>query len=385
MVGRLLVYGFVWVYLPKGIYKGFSRTLVVVCISHILLRQCSMNGTFMRICSALTLCLLCACSLVKNKSQQGFCYKEEVTTASFDSYTNLASSHVIAYQDSLLSLYNVDEGIVIPFYIHEPDEIFSFTFDPDGKHMYYTVVRKGKLSLRQATFSGGLPKLEDLGDLGIDKDSCLLKTSFGLEVPRVHGILHYQNGELFIQSDFSWDGYYFSKGHIFTIASRTLQRDVSPEVAERFYDAYKQACGADRFVSDFEQLYYHKDKQLICVSDKLKLQEDREGDPSDYLWCQVSPDQSKVIFTAVSYLSDRLCIADADGSHQQLLAGDAEAIEQTPLWMGNRLYFIDEDRELKSERAGDCTTSLYVTDPTTNERSRMFDRVRRFAIKLPAK
>ena len=104
--------------------------------------------------------MLFACSPGKNKSQQETTQADDAVTEPFGSYASLASSNVIAYQDSLLFFYNVDEDMVVPFHTQEPDEVFSFTFDPDGKHMYYIVVRKGKLTLRQATFTDGAPKLE---------------------------------------------------------------------------------------------------------------------------------------------------------------------------------------------------------------------------------
>ena len=151
----------------------------------------------------------------------------------------------------------------------------------------------------------------------------------------------------------------------------------------------KQETGEDKFVTKSEQLYYRSGKQLICVSNKLKLQEKREEDPVEYMWSEVSPDGSKVAFIAITMIVDLphgpLCIANADGSNQRLLAEDAAASELSPVWVGNKLYFIDQDSELEAENDGGCTTSLYVTDPTTNGRSRMFDRVQRFAIKFPAK
>ena len=59
--------------------------------------------------------------------------------------------------------------------------------------------------------------------------------------------------------------------------------------------------------------------------------------------------------------------------------------KQPTLWIGNRLFFIDVDDELTSENDGDCGFSLFTIDPSTNKRTRMFDRVRRFDIKQPAK
>ena len=80
-----------------------------------------------------------------------------------------------------------------------------------------------------------------------------------------------------------------------------------------------------------------------------------------------------------------LCIANADGSQQQILVEDGVSDEQPTLWIGNRLFFIDVDDELTSENDNDCRTSLFTIDPSTNKPMRMFSRVRCFAIKQPAK
>ena len=80
-----------------------------------------------------------------------------------------------------------------------------------------------------------------------------------------------------------------------------------------------------------------------------------------------------------------LCIANADGSQQQILVEGGVSDEQPTLWIGNRLFFIDVDDELIKGNDDGCKTSLFTIDPSTNKRTRMFSRVRCFAIKQPAK
>lgn len=101
-------------------------------------------------------------------------------------------------------------------------------------------------------------------------------------------------------------------------------------------------------------------------------------------------DRSKVAFLALltlygHMLHGPLCISNADGSQQEALTELSVEDGQPPLWIGNRLFFIDVDDELTSENDNRCKTSLFTIDPSTNKRTRMFDRVRRFAIKQPAK
>ena len=328
----------------------------------------------------MAMCTLVACSAGKNKENNQEKDSLEVGAPSYN-YTNFTSSNVIAYQDSLLFFYNVDEDMTIPFHLLEPDEIFNFVFDPDGKTMYYTVVRDGMLWLRQATFGSEEPQLEDLVNLNIPKESSISETSVE------HSRLMYKDGKLLIPNGFSWEAYCFTSFRVYTIASRKLQ--------DADWDKYVSLMeiGEEReaqyFSTKSDQLYYRNGGKLVCVTDKLNLEEQKEEESIEYMQYSISPDRSKVAFGAMLMLGDvahgPLCIANADGSQQQILVEDGVSDEQPTLWIGNRLFFIDVDDELTSENDNDCRTSLFTIDPSTNKRTRMFDRVRRFDIKQPAK
>lgn len=155
-----------------------------------------MKTILTRVFSVMAMCTLVACSAGKNKENNQEKDSLEVGAPSYN-YTNFTSSNVIAYQDSLLFFYNVDEDMTIPFHLLEPDEIFNFVFDPDGKTMYYTVVRDGMLWLRQATFGSEEPQLEDLVNLNIPKESSISETSVE------HSRLMYKDGKLLIPNGFS--------------------------------------------------------------------------------------------------------------------------------------------------------------------------------------
>ncbi|WP_315557468.1 hypothetical protein [Porphyromonas endodontalis] len=339
-----------------------------------------MKTIFASVFAVVALSMLVACSAGKNKENNQEKDSLEVGAPSYN-YTNFTSSNVIAYQDSLLFFYNVDEDMTIPFHLLEPDEIFNFVFDPDGKTLYYTVVRDGMLWLRQATFGGEEPQLEDLVNLNIPKESSISETS--LE----HSRLMYKDGKLFIPNGFSWEAYCFTSFRVYTIASRKLQ--------DADWDKYISLMegGQDQIAQHFstksDQLYYRNGSKLVCVTDKLNLEEQKEEESIEYMQYSISPDRSKVAFGAMLMLGDvahgPLCIANADGSQQQILVEDGVSDEQPTLWIGNRLFFIDVDDELTSENDGDCGFSLFTIDPSTNKRTRMFDRVRRFDIKQPAK
>lgn len=155
-------------------------------------------------------------------------------------------------------------------------------------------------------------------------------------------------------------------------------------------DKEQQAQMAPLFSTKSDQLYYRNGGQLVCVTDQLNLWEKCDRESIEYIQCCISPDHSKVAFLALltlygHMLHGPLCISNADGSQQEALTELSVKDGQPPLWIGNRLFFIDVDDELTSENDNRCITSLFTIDPSTNKRTRMFDRVRRFAIKQPAK
>ena len=343
-----------------------------------------MKTIFATVFSLMALSMLVACGSGSKKETQ---QEDEALGAPSYSYTNFTSSNVIAYQDSLLFFYNVDEDMTIPFHLLEPDEIFNFVFDSDGKTLYYIVVRDGMLWLRQATFGGEEPQLEDLVNLYITEDPSIGET----DMKRSRFI--YKDGELFLYSGFSWGSFSYRTLHIYTIASRKLQMETivwSDDFSFLDPDKEQQAQMVSLFSTKSDQLYYRNGGQLVCVTDQLNLWEKCDRESIEYIQCSISPDHSKVAFLALltlygHMLHGPLCISNADGSQQESLTELSVEDGQPPLWIGNRLFFIDVDDELTSENDNGCITSLFTIDPSTNKRTRMFDRVRRFAIKQPAK
>ena len=345
-----------------------------------------MKTILTRVFSVMVMCAFFACSAGKNKENNQEKDSLEVGAPSYN-YTNFTSSNVIAYQDSLLFFYNVDEDMTIPFHLLEPDEIFNFVFDPDGKTLYYIVLRDGILWLRQATFGGEEPQLEDLVNLYVTESPSIGEPDMN------RSCLVYKDGELFFYSGFGWGSFFYNTRHIYTIESRKLQMETVDWYNDfSFPDPAKeqQPQMVSLFSTKSDQLYYRNGGQLVCVTDQLNLWEKCDRESIEYIQCSISPDHSKVAFLALltlygHMLHGPLCISNADGSQQESLTELSVEDGQPPLWIGNRLFFIDVDDELTSENDNGCITSLFTIDPSTNKRTRMFDRVRRFAIKQPAK
>ncbi|MBB6276248.1 PD40 domain-containing protein [Porphyromonas circumdentaria] len=315
-------------------------------------------------------------------NSKGNTEKKEVETYKSTKYAGFTSSHVIAMQDSLLFLYNVEEDTTLPFHMREKDEIFNFKFDPDGRTMYYTVVREGTLWLRKATFSDEGGTLEDLVNLNIPKEKCV---SYLLDD---RSPLEYKDGKLLLSSDFSWDTYDFSTYTIYNIADNSLMTTRDRSKMEELFEVSYEPLGAS-FEVEEEQLIYKKNNQRYSLTDKLDLRLNNKyssDENIEYFEATFSPDGSKIAFVAIAEWGDLgvgpLCIADADGKNQRILSEDATPYLIKLQWIGNSLFFIDADEDPESESG----TALYSTDPDNgNARRRHFSDTKRFDIKQPAK
>ncbi|RRD60309.1 TolB family protein [Tannerella forsythia] len=325
------------------------------------------------------LCFLTACNPSKSKQTDASGDSQIIET---HQYAGFANAHIVAYQkDGQVYFYNVEADDRVPF-TEETEEVFNLKFDPDGRTMYYTVVRDGVLWLRKAVFSDAGIEIKDLLNLNIPKDKCITET-YG-----DNSLLEYRNGKLLIRSDFSWDGYGFGTYHIYTIADNSLTTTSDSEEADRrFGKLYQEAD--DRFETENEHLFYLHNGNRICLTDQLNLKamgEDYGTIEVDYFKQTVSPDGSKVAFVAINSFGDLahgpLCIADADGKHQQRLGEDGAAQYFPSQWAGNQLVFAN-DEESEYDDVG--VKVLYITDPEENSPIDLIIGVKSFDVKQPVK
>lgn len=325
------------------------------------------------------LCFLTACNPAKSNQTETSENSRVIKKHQYDSFAN---AHIVAYQkDGQVYFYNVEADDRVPF-TEETEEIFNLKFDPDGHSMYYTVVRDGVLWLRKVVFSDAGVQLEDLLNLNIPKEKCITET-YG-----DNSLMEYQDGKLLIRSDFSWDGYNFGMYNIYTIADNTLTTTSDSEEASKRFGALYQESD-DRFETENEHMIYLHNGNRICLTDQLNLKamgDDYGSTEVDYFKQTVSPDGSKVAFVAINSFGDLahgpLCIADADGKHQQRLSEDGAA-QYFPLqWAGNQLVFAN-DEESEHENVG--VKVLYITDPEENKPIDLIVGVKSFDVKQPVK
>ena len=117
-----------------------------------------------------------------------------------------------------------------------------------------------------------------------------------------NSLMEYQDGKLFIRSDFSWDGYNFGTYNIYTIADNTLTTTSDSEEASKRFGALYQESD-DRFETENEHMIYLHNGNRSCLTDQLNLKamgDDYGSTEVDYFKQTVSLDGSKVAFVAIN-------------------------------------------------------------------------------------
>ncbi len=126
------------------------------------------------------------------------------------SYTQCALAYLV---DGGLYFHSLDDNKKMKF-VEEADAIFNFTFDAEGKTLYYCVERDSSLWLKSADISESKVTPQWVVDWKLKKDDCITDT-YGETSP-----LFYYKGDLIIRHNFSWDSYNFNKMAIYSIANK---------------------------------------------------------------------------------------------------------------------------------------------------------------------
>ncbi len=214
----------------------------------------------------------------------------------------------------------------------EKEPVFNCVFDNTSDIIYYTVERDSTLWLKKASYSKIPVQITEIGNTKVKKEKCITDT-YGEK-----SILLFTRGESVIK--------YFNK----------------------FIDRYEiEGCKAVK-----NELMY-KNCNLsntlgLEVGEYMKEQGETSIDFSDF---KFSTDKSKLLFGAMTDMGDLahgpFCIANTDGSHQQILMEDGLSSDFKPFWVGNQAVFWRhiEDKNDGNEDAV-YYKQLYITNPANN-------------------
>ncbi|MDD2344570.1 MAG: hypothetical protein PHI36_04920 [Bacteroidales bacterium] len=250
-----------------------------------------------------------------------------------------------------LYFYNFDDAEKVKFE-EESSAIINFSFDTEGKILYYNVEHDNSLWLKSANINEPNPTPELVVDWKLKKDDCITET-YDEESPLI-----FTDGKLIMQYGFSWETYNFTKMAIYSINNNKINRK------EYDYRFIQKSSGEltinneDKYIQKTDnQLYYIYNKAKNCLTDKLDFEALRIKENEDY-WVDIdfcsfslSPDKTKILFGAILEYGDlphgHYCIANTNGSNQMILKQTDLGSNKNPIWLkSNSLVFVDQKNNL---------------------------------------
>ena len=303
--------------------------------------------------------LMSACTSGKQKTDNNEQQTAETTTAELTE-TNMEKRADISYTqcplaylvDGGLYFHNVDNNINVKF-VEEPDNILNVAFDPDGKTMYYSVERDNTLWLKAADISDSQVSPQWVVDWNLKEDN---------EVENGYSnSLLFHKGELLLEHDFHIGYYSFRKFDIYSIPNHkkiTREMDSDGELTKKFRVEVPNDKDFEYFDTTKEQLYYTRNNGKVSLTDKLNINSLKTADdievgfPTEYNCYTLSPDETKILFKVMLGYDEGTfhgpyCIANADGSNQQILEQADQSYAIRPKWLkDNSIIFTNREKDL---------------------------------------
>ncbi len=250
-----------------------------------------------------------------------------------------------------LYFHSLDENKKVKF-SEEPDAIFNFTFDTEGKTLYYSVERDSSLWLKAADISDSKVTPQWVVDWKLKKDDCITDT-YGESSP-----LLYHDGELLIEHNFEWDYYDFRNFVIYSFADEERsfhEKESDARLIQKFIVELPWDKAEKQFKTTKQQLYYTHKNAKVCLTDTLDIDGLKgEGDgwvKTEFHYFTFSPDEKKVLFGALLAWGDLphgpYCIANLDGSRQFILEEANITYKRKPVWLkNNSVAFTNTEENL---------------------------------------
>lgn len=300
---------------------------------------------------ALSLVLFSACSGGKenanNERQVGDTIKEVISDIVYTQYP-------FAYlSDGELYFYSFEENKKVKF-VEETEAILNFTFDAEGKTLYYSVERNSTLWLKSADISKSEIKSEWLISWNLNKD-----IDMGYMYVGMSPLYHHEGKIIIMHGYLDYSPYYDKMTYYYIDQRKTSQLANDIDLRRSSYGVLSRKEKSRYFEVIDEQLYYIHNHAKVCLTDKIDFKAVEEKNKHDSEICDsrqyshyiFSPDKKKVAFAAEMLMGEwangPYCIANVDGSKQMLLEESNFMVVSNPIWLNaHELIFRSHKGEL---------------------------------------
>ncbi len=254
-------------------------------------------------------------------------------------------------------------------FAQEKEPVFNCVFDNTSDIIYYTVVRDGTLRLKKASYDKTPVQITEIGNTKVKKEKCITDTYGEKSI-----LLFTRGASVVLPHDFLWDCFCFQKAAVYPttvgdVGDNSIQNTKLDYKDIKYFNKFMDRAAVEDCKTAKSKLIY-KNKNLsntlgLKVGEYMKELGETEIVFSDF---KFSADKSKLIFGAMTDMGDLAhgpyCMANTDGSHQQILTEEGLSSDFKPFWLGNRAVFW---RQIKEENSS--YQELYITDPADNSSS----------------
>ena len=251
-----------------------------------------------------------------------------------------SGKEIVVLDKGQLSFYDLKTQTLTPFEA-ETDSVINMVF-ADQDHLYYTISKDQNLSLKMVDLSQTALEPKFCADWGMTIEEAL-DFMYGnvmdlhLDEAGEHICFYKLDEEGLVMNNVTYD---IKSGEV-----KELEDDETIDLYYGEKNFNHSHCYPER-----GQFHYVTPEGNTCLSDKIDFKihfnEDDNLEELDFVPVVMSPDQQKLVFTAVVYDGEGwgyYCVANTDGSSQELL-GDSDIWDQHPEWLldGSLVYIGKE-------------------------------------------
>lgn len=269
-----------------------------------------------------------------------------------------------------LYFYYPETGATILF-SEEQERIYNCVFDKTSDIIYYTVIRDEMLYLKEAMYMSDSKqvRIREIANTKINIEEFFSHTT------SLPSKMYYSRGEcVLLPYHYNWDSYEFDK-MINWSQARGETGDQSLSFEEYKYEDLIENEGFQEIkfkMVDNNLIYKGANLSNTINYDAIKQQyvdEDVDEEISEeieFINFKLSFDGSKLLYCIFLDMCDLahgpMCVANTDGTHQQMILEDGVSEAGSAVWVGNQLVYIKHEKIADME----YVFNLYITDKTNN-------------------
>ena len=255
-----------------------------------------------------------------------------------------SGKEIVVLDKGQMSFYDLKTKTLNPFEA-ETDSVINMVF-ADKDHLYYTVSKDQNLSL----------KMVDLNQTTLEPKSCAdwnmtIEEALDFMYGNVMDLHLDEAGEHICFYKLDEEGLVMNNV-TYNIKSGEVKELEDDETIDLYYG--EKNFNPSHCYPERGQFHYVTPEGNTCLSDKIDFKihfnEDDNLEELDFVPVVMSPDEQKLVFTAVVYDGEGwgyYCVANTDGNSQKLL-GNSDIWDQHPEWLldGSLVYIGKEDVQL---------------------------------------